>query len=94
MSHQISNQASIVSNGPGPLSVRHSRSLDDGHVVAHVVNERHVSMGQDRVTNANLSIGFRDRGPLHRSGIVSHEPGEDPRKIKAASEVVKRLGKT
>jgi hypothetical protein len=68
--------------------------LDDGRVVAHVVDQSHESMGQDRVTNADFSIGFRDRGPLHRSGIVRHEPGEGPRKIKAASEVVERLGKT
>jgi hypothetical protein len=68
--------------------------LDDGRVVAHVVDQRHESVGKHRVTNANFPVGIGDRGPPHRGGVVSHEPGEVPGKIKAAREVVERFGKT
>ena len=46
------------------------------------------------MSNANLPVGFGDRGPPHRGGVISHVPGEDRHNIKAADEVAKRLGKT
>lgn len=46
------------------------------------------------MSDPDLPIRLGNSGTPHRSGVVSHVAGEDERKIKAAQEVVERLGKT
>jgi hypothetical protein len=44
MAHQVSNQAAVVSNRTGTLTVRDTCGLNDGSIVPHVIDQRDESV--------------------------------------------------
>jgi len=94
MSHQVSNQASVVTDRLRTLSVGDASSLDDRRIVSHVVDQGHETVRKHGVTHPDLSIGFGHGRTRHRGGTVSHAAGTELSKIKAAKEVMKQRGKT
>jgi hypothetical protein len=94
MSHQVSNQSAVVPDGLRPLAVGDACGLDDCRIITHVIDQRHESVGKNRMANSDLPVGFGHGRTSHGGGAVGHATGTDVSKIKAANEVVKHRGKT